>query len=175
MGGLLGIAGLLAMAFAGPAAAHAVLESTSPVSGTTLAAAPRFVALTFDEPPQQQFSTIHVTGPDGQRKDSGSRVFRGAVLTVQLVGSAPAGRYVVDWRVVSDDGHPVSGQYSFSVSRTTRLAPPSTGAAVTHVSGGQSSSSSNAGLIAGIVAAVVLIVGNIAWLTLRRRRSAVHE
>jgi len=189
--GFLGVAVLFSVASAGPAAAHAVLLSTQPASGATLAAAPRSVALTFDEAPQKQFSTIHVTGPDGQRHDSGSVQLTGAagaVATQQLTGTGLPGRYVVDWRVVSDDGHPVSGQFTFTVSRTTQVvpsqgasAPTSPGmsapfsASLTIVQDRGSKGGSNVGLIAGIVAAVVLIVGNIAWLAFRRRRSSVHE
>jgi copper resistance protein C len=183
--GLLALAGLLAIASAGPAAAHAVLESTSPAAGATLAAPPKSVSLTFDEAPQQEFSTVHVTGPDGQRKDSGTLANHGAVLEAQLVGSTPAGRYVVDWRVVSDDGHPISGQFAFSVSRNTQLgaspsavnsfAPASSSPSAVAAPASKGGGGSNPGLIAGIVAAVVLIVGNIGWLTSRRRRSAVHE
>jgi methionine-rich copper-binding protein CopC len=153
---------------ASPASAHAVLEKTSPVDGSTVDTVPASVSLTFDEAPQTKFSVVHVTGPDGKRKDAGPISVATAVVTESLAGSRPAGRYVVDWRVVSDDGHPVSGQFTF----TARSA----GASVAVVNGGKgpaAKSTNNTGIIAGVAAAVVVFGALIAFLL--RRRSAGHD
>jgi methionine-rich copper-binding protein CopC len=167
------VAGALALGFgAGPAAAHAVLEKTSPADGSTVSAAPASVSLTFDEAPQTKFSAVHVTGPDGQRKDNGPITVANAVLTEQLGGSRPAGRYVVDWRVISDDGHPVSGQFSF-----TARAAASTVAVENGGKGPAAKSTNNTGVIVGVAAAVVVFAGLLAFL-LRRKRGpgpAAHE
>ena len=93
-----------------------VLESTNPTISGTVATAPTSVALTFDEQPRGQFSVIHVLGPDGQRRDSGHVQVVNDVVTEPLAGTRPAGRYAVDWRVVSADGHVVSGQFSFTAT-----------------------------------------------------------
>ncbi|HSP37874.1 MAG TPA: copper resistance CopC family protein [Frankiaceae bacterium] len=102
------------------ASAHAVLVRTTP-SGT-VPTTPDVVRLDFDEPPRTQFSVVHVTGPDGVRRDSGPVAVQGSAVVESLTGASPAGLYTVDWRVVSDDGHPVSGQWRFTATAAADLA-----------------------------------------------------
>ena len=159
---------------AGPAAAHSVLLGTSPAREGTVDTAPSSVALTFDEMPQGQFSTIHVTGPDGQRRDNGHVQVVNDVVTEPLAGTRPAGRYVVDWRVVSADGHPVSGEFTF----TARSAAPQLVTRSASSDAVRVSRSNHIGIVVGVVAAVVVIAGLAAFLVHRRRRRpdhAVHE
>jgi methionine-rich copper-binding protein CopC len=164
---------LLALFAAGPAAAHSVLLQTAPARGGTVPTAPTTIALTFNEMPQGEFSTIHVFGPDGQRRDDGHVQVVNDVVTEPLAGTRPAGRYVVDWRVVSADGHPVSGEFTFTaqtsaqqfVSRAVAPASPK-------------SSSNSTGVIIGVVAGVVAIAGVVVLFTRRRSKSpdpAAHE
>ncbi|HEX4017242.1 MAG TPA: copper resistance CopC family protein [Frankiaceae bacterium] len=158
---------------AGPAAAHSVLLQTSPASGATVATAPDSIVLIFNEMPQGEFSTIHITGPDGKRRDDGHVQVVNDRVSEAFAGTRPAGRYVVDWRVVSADGHPVSGEFTF----TARSAAASV-AATAVTTPAPKKSSSNVGVIIGIVAAVVIFGGLIVFL-LRRKRSgrdsALHE
>ena len=117
---LLAMAGLVAVG--GPAQAHAELVSTSPTDQQTLSEAPTRVQLTFDEPVSTEFSEIVVTGPDGLPHQDGSATFSGVTVT-QALGLLPtAGRYDVAWRVVSDDGHPVTGALSFTVTSGSPVA-----------------------------------------------------
>jgi LPXTG-motif cell wall-anchored protein len=154
-----------AVILASPAAAHAVLLSTAPSSSSNVTSAPATVVLNFNEEPQGRYSTIHVTGPDGQRRDSGAvRVVNDSV-TESLGGTRPAGKYVVDWRVISADGHPVSGQVTFTASAAgTALA------ARQIVSTAKSSSNSTVVVIV-VVVAVVLLAGGL-FLFLRRRKGS---
>jgi methionine-rich copper-binding protein CopC len=155
-----------AVILASPAAAHAVLLSTSPATSGQVASAPAAVVLNFNEQPQGRFSTIHVTGPDGQRRDSGAvRVVNDSV-TESLGGSRPAGKYVVDWRVISADGHPVSGQVSF-----TAAAAGTTLAARQVVSTTAKNGSSSTGIVIAVVVVVVLLLIGL-FLYLRRRKGA---
>ena len=114
VGGLLGL--LLAVAAAAPAAAHAELLGSDPVPGAQLDQAPAEVLLTFSEP----LSAATVTVLDG----SGSPVTAGRAgfadpahrrVRSPLQSGLPTGVYVVNWRVVSADSHPVSGAFSFGV------------------------------------------------------------
>ncbi len=160
----LGVVGLLAVLGAGPAAAHSVLLQTSPARGGTVPVAPTSVALTFNEMPQGEFSTIHVIGPDGQRRDNGHVQVVNDVVTEPLAGTRPPGRYVVDWRVVSADGHPVSGQFTFTAQAAATQVIARSAAAQAP----PAKSSSNTGVIIGVVAAVV-VVGVVGVIFLRRR------
>ncbi len=167
-------AGLLACALlvtlAGPAAAHSVLLSTSPTESGKVASAPASVVLTFNEMPQGEFSDIHIVGPDGARRDSGHVKVLNDTVTEDLGGTRPAGTYVVDWRVVSADGHPVSGEFSFTA--TSAAAALGARQADTTRSASGSKSSGTVVIVVVLVVVLVLLLGAGAWLVQRRRRPA---
>ncbi|GGM72466.1 transport integral membrane protein [Dactylosporangium sucinum] len=99
---------------AAPASAHATLEQTAPVAGTVLDQLPGEVTLTFSEPVRVVTDKIRVIAPDGSRVDTGKPVARDTELVVPLKPGGPKGTYLVSYRVISADSHPVSGGYSFS-------------------------------------------------------------
>ena len=101
---------------AGPASAHNVLIASDPTEGATLQQAPTTVRLTFDQPVQDFEPIVTVVGPDGQRYESGAPVVDSTVVTA-AVGALPvAGAYVIAYRVVSADGHPVQGEVHFELA-----------------------------------------------------------
>ena len=104
------------------ASAHATLDSTSPRAGAVVQGPPTAVRLTFDEAVGTP-AFIAVTGPQG-RVDTGATRVDGAVVSVGLQGSLPAGRYSVAFRVVSDDGHPVQSSYTFQVKAAAAVSSP---------------------------------------------------
>ena len=104
----------LAVGTASPAAAHATLLETDPAEGAVLAEAPESVRLTFDEAVRTVPGGVQVFGPDGEQLEVDAATF-GSELDVVLPPEPGEGTLVVVWRVVSDDGHPVSGTLSFSV------------------------------------------------------------
>lgn len=122
IGLLLGVISSIVMATS--ADAHAALRSISPTDGAALTAAPTQVVLTFDEPIGTSFATISVAGPDGS-VSQGSAVVNGVTVTQALAGHLSNGRYTVSFRVVSEDGHPVSDRTTFSVAAA---AEPTTSA-----------------------------------------------
>jgi methionine-rich copper-binding protein CopC len=161
-----------AVLLASPASAHSVLLSTTPVDKSQVASAPAKVALTFNEAPRARYSTIHVVGPDGQRRDSGSVQVIDDAATESLGGTRPAGKYTVDWRVISTDGHPVSGQFTFTATAAAAaLGPrqPDTNATATK------SGSSSTGIIIGVVAVVVVVGAGYAVFLRRRKRTQVER
>jgi copper transport protein len=99
---------------AAPASAHAILEQTTPVAGTLLDQLPGEVTLTFSESVRIVTDKIRVTGPDGNRADTGKPVVRDTELVIPLKSGGPKGTYLVSYRVISADSHPVSGGFSFS-------------------------------------------------------------
>ncbi len=96
------------------AAAHDVLVDTSPAEGASVDAAPDAVELTFNNTPQDQFAQIAVTSEDGSEHQEGEPAFNGSTIA-QPVGNLPDGEYTVSYRVVSSDGHPISGTFTFAV------------------------------------------------------------
>lgn len=100
---------------ASPAHAHAALLSTDPVQGSIVQTAPEQVTLTFSEPVSPVTDKIRIIGPDGKRADTGEPVVEGAVLRIPLRDDPARGTYLVSFRVISADSHPVPGGFSFSI------------------------------------------------------------
>jgi len=112
---------LLAAMAAGPAWAHAQLLAASPADGALLAAAPARVELDFNEPVSPLATRL--VAPDGTATDLLAQTAGGASVGVALPALAAEGTYVLSYRVVSADGHPIGGALVFSVGAVTGAAP----------------------------------------------------
>jgi len=133
------LAALAALGFAGPAVAHDVLISSDPADGSTVQVAPQTVTLTFDQPVQDFEPVVTVTGPDGQSYQSGSPTVDSTVVTNAVSPLTAAGEYAIAYRVVSADGHPVTGEVKFQF--TGAPAPAASSAASTPTAGPTSAAS----------------------------------
>ena len=121
VGGVL--AGLLLL-FTPTASAHAELLETNPANGAHFDAAPREVMLRFSEavsPVRGGFSLLDGNGKTIATPTASSGAGGGRVI-MPLPDSLGDGVYVVNWRVVSADSHPVHGAFVFSVG-TSQAAP----------------------------------------------------
>jgi len=107
--------GLLAIATASPAAAHAVLQSTTPVDRAALDAAPSEVTLVFSESVSAPLGAVRAFDGDGARVDEGDLAIADGTLRLGLRGGLGDGAYVVTYRVISQDAHPISGAFTFTV------------------------------------------------------------
>jgi copper transport protein len=118
-------------AWAGTASAHAQLESTTPRAGSVLAHSPRQVVLRFGEPVEIDFGSIRVFSATGARVDDGGTHSASPDDSAVAIGlpHLPDGAYVVAWRVISADSHPVHGAFIFSVGTSKGLPRASTLAA----------------------------------------------
>jgi len=108
---------LLLMA-SGTASAHARLVATDPAASSVLLTPPARAVLHFDDVVTVDAGSLRVFGPGGGRVDDGTASHPAGDGHAVAVGLAPdlgRGSYVVAWRVISDDGHPVHGAYVFSV------------------------------------------------------------
>jgi methionine-rich copper-binding protein CopC len=101
---------------AAPAFAHTRLESSDPVDKSSVDAAPASVSLTFNEAISAEFATLSVVGPDGTNYQSGPVSASNGQVSTAVSPLGPAGVYEIGYRVVSDDGHPVSGKVSFTLT-----------------------------------------------------------
>lgn len=106
-----------AVAWAAPAGAHAELRHTQPTSGAQLDSPPERVTLTFTEPVDVSVGGIRVYDADGERLDR-ERPYkpdgRGEQVALDLPDLAESA-YVVTWRVISADSHPLQGAFTFRV------------------------------------------------------------
>ena len=101
---------------AAPAFAHTRLESSDPGDRSSVDAAPASVSLTFNEAISAEFATLSVVGPDGTNYQSGPVSAANGQVSTAVSPLGPAGVYEIGYRVVSDDGHPVSGKVSFTLT-----------------------------------------------------------
>ncbi|MEX5632825.1 copper resistance CopC family protein [Parafrankia sp. FMc2] len=124
--GLLVVAVML-VAGTAPASAHSQLLSSSPTDGERLSRAPAAVTLHFSADVLTIGAVVVVADDAGTDWSRGSAVTQGTAVTAALRDGAPDGAYQVRWRVVSADGHPISGLIPFAVGATA-LAPASAGA-----------------------------------------------
>ncbi|WP_329245474.1 copper resistance protein CopC [Streptomyces pseudovenezuelae] len=117
-------AALAALAVAAPqAAAHTDLDTSSPGGNAELAGLPPRITLTFSDAMTQKYAKVAVTSPDGESAASAEPEVSGKQVTLALDPASPPGRYTVGYRVVSADGHPVSGSYTFTVAGTNSSSP----------------------------------------------------
>ena len=117
---------LLVLGGAGTASAHAALRTVDPKDGTVLKSAPRDISLTFTESVGLIKDSFRVIGPDNEPldvKDARHAEDGSDTVRATLPAKLAEGTYVVAWRVVSADSHPVSGAFTFSVGEASPNPP----------------------------------------------------
>ncbi|MFE7565658.1 copper resistance protein CopC [Streptomyces sp. NPDC057539] len=181
----------LLWASAPSASAHTELVSGSPAEGASIPSLPERVQLTFSDPMTQDYAKVAVTGPRGDAV-LGDPEVKGEVVSVRLAPASPPGRYEVGYRVVSADGHPVSGSLTFTVktraaqspadtspsTATTDEAIPREPSADPSARSGEkkpTGGSSARDTAVGAVGAVVVVGAGWVWMHLARRRRARRE
>ncbi len=108
------VAAAAVVGLATPASAHATLVSTDPAEGAVLPTAPGGVTFTFDEPVQLVPKGLLAFDASGDPVDIEASA-SGTEVEGDLPDGLDDGTYVVTWRVVSADGHPIAGSLTFHV------------------------------------------------------------
>ena len=126
-------AAVVVLALPAVASAHAYLVRTSPAASVTLDHSPREVALTFDEAVEPKFALISVTDVNANPVTTGPlhRAVGNPDTLVVPVKKLTEGWYLVYWRAISVDGHPVQGAFTFAVGPNPGPAPQFT---IPHIS-----------------------------------------
>ncbi|GAA1939993.1 copper resistance CopC family protein [Agromyces allii] len=191
---LVAASALLATMPAVSASAHNSVISTTPADGAVVTEQPGTVSLTTNDALLDlgTGAALLVQGPDGLSYGDGCAVIDGATAS-SVVDLGEPGTYTVIWQVVSTDGHPISGEWTFEwqPAEGTELgtgtdAPAcggdATGAGEPDASGtddatdaaadggADAAASGSTDLLwlgAGVV--VVLVAGVATWLVVRRR------
>jgi copper transport protein len=115
---------------AGPASAHATLESTTPTQGSEVSAAPAAVSLHFSEDVGINERSVQVLDTNGARVDTGNphhATGQSGTVEVGLKSGLAVGSYAVVWHVVSADSHPVGGTFTFGVGVPAGSPPAAAG------------------------------------------------
>jgi copper transport protein len=121
--GVVGALLLLVVGTAAPASAHATLVSSDPAEGVVLSEAPEQILLTFNEAVAKVPDGVEVFDASGEPVDSEAEV-DGPELAIALAEEVGDGTLVVVWRLVSEDGHPVTGSLTFSVGAPSETVTP---------------------------------------------------
>jgi copper transport protein len=114
---------LVLVAFTTGASGHAALVRAVPWDGAVVREAPSALSLTFNEPISPLI--IRLIGPDGKPIALRDVAVENATISIPAPALA-RGSYVLSWRVISADGHPVGGSLVFSVGAPSRSALPET-------------------------------------------------
>ncbi|PZU47186.1 MAG: copper resistance protein CopC [Arsenicicoccus sp.] len=106
------------------AQAHDELTGTAPQDGASVEAGDlEDLTLTFSGEIADVGAAVAVTAPDGSSVLEGEPVVEGPEVTQDLVDDLGDGEYAVAWRVTSEDGHPISGEFGFTVTGAAQEDP----------------------------------------------------
>ena len=113
------LVGIAVLAVAGPAQAHNYLVASTPSEGQTLTALPDSFVITTNESllvldGQTGGFALQVTDAAGLHYETGCVTVEGPSMTMADPRLGAAGAYTVEWQVVSEDGHSVSGSIPFT-------------------------------------------------------------
>jgi methionine-rich copper-binding protein CopC len=107
----------------GLAHAHAELVDTEPANGAQLGSSPDSIVLRFTELVEALDGAIELLDSNGADVEIGDAVSDATTVSATLPLLADGG-YVVNWQVVSSDGHPIAGAITFAVGEATPPAQP---------------------------------------------------
>lgn len=159
---------VLSMLVAPGVRAHSNLVGTTPPDGAVIADAPASITLQFNEEPLDSMVDVVITDAAGAVVAMDAAEAAGTKVLVPWPGSLGAGDYTVAYRVVSADGHPVTGTFTFTYTgdASATTAPAIDEAAAADVLADVEQPRSNLPLILGVAA---LIIAVLAVIGLRRR------
>ena len=97
--------------------AHAQLTSSFPGKNQIVTSIPTLIWLEFDgdllQFDKKEVNKISVTNSKNIRVDVGGTIVGGPRISTKLKSNLTAGKYLISYRIVSEDGHPVQGSFSF--------------------------------------------------------------
>lgn len=107
------------------AAGHASQTGSTPAAGAVLTVPPSSVEVAFDTPLMDVGAALVVRSEDGTVTSDPVPEVAGTRLLVGVRADAPPGRYTVAFRVVSQDGHPITSTFDYTVAGDAPEAAPS--------------------------------------------------
>jgi len=111
----------VALAAAPNAGAHASYSDSNPKARSTISKLPKLVWVEFDGNlitiADKQTNFLTVKNRKGKELSNGKPFVGGARVSVNIKNRSATGKIRVSWRVVSEDGHPVSSSLTFTVRK----------------------------------------------------------
>jgi copper transport protein len=171
LGAVIVLAALALALGTAPAAAHATLLGTDPADGVMLQRAPAAVTLRFSEPVSMAIGGVRVLAVGGGDVRVGRVEHPGgdpSAVQVTLPRDLH-GLYLVSWRAISADSHPVAGAFTFTVGSDVSVSAADRAALL---AAGQSGDAGRAVAVAfavdrlALFAGLVVLLGALAFLIL---------
>ncbi|MEK5185221.1 copper resistance CopC family protein [Solibacillus sp. FSL W7-1324] len=104
------------------AAAHTYLDTTNPEDGAVVTEPLQAIELTYAGKIEVG-STFNVISSNGEKIETVSMDLVDGVLIGTFASPLPNDDYTVEWNSISEDGHPLSGQFSFTVDAPVAEEP----------------------------------------------------
>jgi methionine-rich copper-binding protein CopC len=118
---------LMGLGLANPALAHTQLLSSDPAKGAHLDAAPTLVHLTFSSRVGEGKATVALSVNEGAAVDlpvsTDGKLVTAEVPADAVQPSSESSSWRVEYRILSSDGHPVSGAITFTVAGSPDASP----------------------------------------------------
>ena len=127
-----------------PASAHADLVSTDPADGAVLQSAPESITLNFNSKILEGLAELAVTNSVGELVTGIVAESAQTTTTALWPADLPGDTYKVAYRIVSEDGHPITGACSFSYPASQTSAPSESASVEPEVSTTQTPSEESA-------------------------------
>lgn len=165
------VTGIITMLMSvGTASAHSQLVASDPADGSVLSAPPTQVVLTFNEALIVEAADVAIVNGSGEAVSGAVATPVGAIVTIQWPADLPPDNYSVSYRIVSDDGHPITGSIGFSYTSASS-SPPVVTPEATPVATPEASSNSGpaTGFPIGIVGLILALAATITVIILARR------
>src|SRR5687768_2962821 len=117
---MLRLAAVLALSFAPSlrpgAIPHTGLKRSEPSRNSRLSESPKRISLWFTAKPQLAFTRIGLRGPAGDIPLDTILADAGYSLHARVPRPLGAGSYTVRWQTASADGHPIRGEFAFTIT-----------------------------------------------------------
>ncbi|MFD0588248.1 copper resistance protein CopC [Paenibacillus sp. GCM10027627] len=97
------------------AMAHSTLDTATPAKDAAVDASPEKIEMSFDTK-IEKLSNFKLFNAAGEQMTTGKAVVEGSTMTGTVDNVLENGAYTVKWTIIGADGHPVEGEYSFSVA-----------------------------------------------------------
>jgi copper transport protein len=170
LGALVALSSGFVVLFATPAFAHATLLQTTPSAGQVLTTSPKTIELRYNESVEVDAGSVRIFDSKGNRVDTAGPSTSGQTVTVPVREKLADGSYVVTWRVISADSHPVQGAFAFQVGTSANATSPQVNALKDKLLGAETSDRA-VGALYGVdrgvlFGGIALLIGGAAFATL---------
>lgn len=168
---------LLVFTFVPSALAHSGLESSVPQDGEVLTENIFTFLLTFNTTIEDT-STFKITKESGQEISLAEHIVKEKEMIGTMSSPLEDGTYIVTWRIIGEDGHPIENSYSFNVVTSANTVPELSESPVVEMNNSTSSLdeeiiyevqtfNSKSIMVISVVVLMVIALGTTFWLLKR--------